>query len=277
MKNNVINVCLTFDKNYLGFASVLLHSISKTLKQGYFVNVTVLTSCKYLIASGSFHLDKYSNISIVFIDVSHDLQLLPGNTRFPKEVFSRLLMPHYLKGKMLYLDVDIVVLRCLSLLYEIPFDEGYSIAAVPDDGHALDKLLARYPDFPFPYFNAGVLLVDLDCNETQQIFSSALKLAHTRTFRLADQDSLNFVVKGKFQVLKSMFNNTSLIAKNDVVIYHFAHLKPNRALAIFRMHRMFFNILSLLNCRVPDNPLSFFGLLKKVVFLSILQLLKIRF
>ncbi len=135
---------------------------------------------------------------------------LPARPGLPREVFLRLLMDEQLPGDLhraLWLDADVVVEASLAPLWNHPFD-GNTIVAVQDYGGPTlgstggtaetCRELGLDPDAP--YFNSGVMLVDLarwrDARVTQEV------LAYTRRFSkhvaFGDQDGLNSVLSGRW-------------------------------------------------------------------------------
>ena len=143
---------------------------------------------------------------------------LPARGRFPREVFLRLLMDELLPPDLhraLWLDADVVVEASLAPLWSHPFGE-HTIVAVQDYGlptlgttagtAETHRELGLDPDAP--YFNSGVMLVDLarwrDGRVTQEV------LAYTRRFSkyvaFGDQDGLNSVLTGRWAPAPLLWN-----------------------------------------------------------------------
>jgi lipopolysaccharide biosynthesis glycosyltransferase len=135
---------------------------------------------------------------------------LPTRPELPREAFLRLLMDELLPPNLhraLWLDADVVVEASLAPLWNHPFD-GKTIVAVQEfGGSSLGSMggtartcreLGLDPDAP--YFNSGVMLVDLmrwrGGRVTQEV------LAYTRRFSehvaFGDQDGLNSVLSGQW-------------------------------------------------------------------------------
>lgn len=96
-------------------------------------------------------------------------------------------------GRVIYLDCDILVLDRLRPLWEMPLD-GAGVAAVEDIG-ADDA--PRYEVLQYPmadsYFNAGVLLIDLDYWRRHDIPRQCVEYYRKHPERIIynDQDILN--------------------------------------------------------------------------------------
>jgi lipopolysaccharide biosynthesis glycosyltransferase len=161
-----------------------------------------------------------------------------------KMTFARFMIPRIF-GKdvprVLYLDADILVLHDLNALWDADLKDAI-IGAVLDDN--LDpQIKARTPNVEkFPrvkdYFNAGVLLIDLDRWRKERISETALEyLARYPNSPLADQDALNVACDGRWMKLDLHWNfynhlRTAIfdlpIAQRPKIV-HFTGQKPWKA------------------------------------------------
>lgn len=149
-----------------------------------------------------------------FIDVdprSPTLRSMPMSVFADSPIlFVRLMMPTMLGARgerLLYLDVDMLVVGSLQPLCDIDLG-GHVLAAVeePSRGEVATRDLP-FPD-DAPYFNSGLLLIDLDrwreADVGVRAFEFALK--HPREVTLPDQDALNCVLVGRWQALERKWN-----------------------------------------------------------------------
>jgi lipopolysaccharide biosynthesis glycosyltransferase len=110
--------------------------------------------------------------------------------------------------RVLYLDADVIALRDVRELWNA--DLGiYPIGAVIDtylDPVAFATRWTLSPDSN--YFNAGVLLIDLERVRAGRIFSGAIDflVQHQRHLPYNDQDALNWAFWGRWQKLKTAWN-----------------------------------------------------------------------
>lgn len=109
--------------------------------------------------------------------------------------------------RVLYLDCDTVVLASLRRMWEIDL-KGKVMGAVPEPTiyPELKEPLGLEKDDP--YFNAGVLLVDLEEWRRQKVEEQLLAFYGRlggKTFG-CDQDILNGTLKGKIRVLSPKYN-----------------------------------------------------------------------
>ena len=120
----------------------------------------------------------------------------PETNRYPKQIYYRLAAPLLLPqelDRILYLDVDLVVISSLRELYHTDFEGNYYIAC-SHVGSSLTKLnqLRLGVEEDVPYVNTGVMVMNLPLlrqNLTlEQLRQTAME--KMRSFILPDQDIL---------------------------------------------------------------------------------------
>jgi lipopolysaccharide biosynthesis glycosyltransferase len=164
-----------------------------------------------------------------------------------KMTFARFMIPHVFTTdvhRVLYLDADLLVLDDLGPLWEMDL-KGAVLGAVLD--RILDpQLKACAPGLEkFPrvrdYFNAGVLLIDLDRWRMERISETALEyLIRCPDSPLADQDALNVACDGRWTELGLHWNfydhfQTPILRippSDRPKIAHFTGQKPWKASAL---------------------------------------------
>jgi lipopolysaccharide biosynthesis glycosyltransferase len=122
------------------------------------------------------------------------------DARFTSASYSRLLAPELVPGhieRVVYLDSDVLVRRDLSPLFTIELGDapvaGVRDFIIPTTAHELSGV--REPGQSEPYFNAGVLVIDLPRWRDAALGEHALQYAATGdALPLVDQDALNAVV-----------------------------------------------------------------------------------
>lgn len=121
-------------------------------------------------------------------------------------LFADIALPE-IKGKLLYLDIDIMFNRDIDLLYNIDM-EGYEYGASPDH---YGKYLIR-PD----YINAGVILFNMDeCRKTG-LFEKARQQIKRKKWTFADQDAIWHSTTRK-KILPQKYNDQKFLWKHTVV------------------------------------------------------------
>jgi lipopolysaccharide biosynthesis glycosyltransferase len=132
-------------------------------------------------------------------------------------IYSRLVLPELLpeKDRILYFDSDLVVLTQIDAIWEWPMTR--LLGAVPIGVvaySALERKLLNERGVPddAPYFNSGVLLIDLARWRANSISSRLLEIARENReyFAARDQTVLNLFFSGDFDHLPARFNIIAL-------------------------------------------------------------------
>ena len=129
---------------------------------------------------------------------------------------SRLALHHILpEDRVLYLDCDTIAEADFSELFDLDL-QGKVMAAV------------REPDRckpPFVYFNAGVLLMDLQ-KMRQGIGDEMLNMVNTVKLGCPDQDTINLLCQGRILELPPIYNASDWTGQpGDPKLTHYAGMK----------------------------------------------------
>lgn len=164
-----------------------------------------------------------------FVQVPDSLfEGFPETDRYPVQIYYRLASPLLLPpelDRILYLDVDTVILNPLAQLYDLPF-EGAAFMACSHTRHALDKLnqVRLGLEQEVRYLNSGVLLLDLarlrGLVHLDEIRSYAENYRHKLI--LPDQDILTALLGDQSRVLDSRLYNLS---DKEYLRWNTEHLK----------------------------------------------------
>ncbi len=186
-----------------------------------------------LLASDKDMLQACAKRKLHFIDIEGDLlskiSKLRTTSYWSRATYARLYLPELIADRhcrMLYLDADTLIRKSLAPLFDLALD-GKAVAAVPyDDPARFNPPLARAASTP--YFNAGVLLVDIDAWNAQDYTARINKLLQSRSFDFLDQDVLNLATEGNFFHLAGCWNaQKGWEDYSEASIVHFTHAKPN--------------------------------------------------
>ena len=202
------------DGNYALQAMVLLQSLSLTQKSAFrFVIFGKGWSNRNLSRLQGL---KRSDCTVEQVDITPDS--FPGiklSRGFPLATAYNVIAPQYfLNGnkRMLYVDADVLVITDLSEMYE---QELTTPVAACIDAHIV---FAGSPSMWRPwqeedvdpmtlYLNTGVMLIDGIKWRNLDVTKDCLNLMRTYNMPCADQDALNLVLKGQFNVLSPRFNS----------------------------------------------------------------------
>ena len=150
------------------------------------------------------------------IDTGGAFDAMGTDARRSEATYLRLALPGAFEGdyrRVLYLDSDVYIQSGdFSGLLDVPLG-GHAIAAVRDNfqwrtpGRRVDSFAAM--DLPVtPYFNAGVMLVDVEAFGAQRVREKAFEFAraHPAGMIHMDQDMLNGAVMGAWAELSPVWN-----------------------------------------------------------------------
>ncbi|MDL2260345.1 glycosyltransferase family 8 protein, partial [Deltaproteobacteria bacterium OttesenSCG-928-K17] len=215
-----VAVAVSSDAGYAPYLATTLSSLIAQASPGRFYDLIVMglnlgERDAGLIRSMAGGRD---NISIRIFEISefidqHDFFV---NAHVSKATYSRLLFPDFfsLYSKLLYLDVDLAVLKDVADLFDIDL-ENQALGVVRDYYAVKDLPLKSDAKWAAQlglkntenYFNAGVLLMNLERlraeNFEKQWFD---ELARVKKPRLHDQDILNAVCEGRVKFIDPCWN-----------------------------------------------------------------------
>ena len=166
---------------------------------------------------------------------------------YSRAAYLRLLIPEVVPDRyrrVLYLDSDLVVGDDIAKLWALP-DEGRAFWAALDEGVRGTDYVAEtlgFSDIPAdaPYFNSGVMLIDLPRWKAARVSERAQEVLERYSDRCinVDQDALNVVGVGQWSVLPPTWNFQVVGAKAwspapddpdlPIGITHFINEKPWR-------------------------------------------------
>ena len=253
-KNKIdpITVGFAVDENYVRHLGVAMLSILHNKKADAKIQFVVIgdglseesmSVLKQLIennnASLIFHRIEYN----LFDKVKHST-ILPHLSR---ATYGRLFFTDIIGGdKLLYLDCDILVRGDISELWDIDMAEYYAGAVFDPAQEDSSRRLGMPPEVP--YFNSGVLSLNLKKCRQDNIMRKALKFIVENSDKIifADQDGLNvamynnwFSLHPRWNVQSYMFNifyngklrkkySPDIIAavKNPAIVHFTSEVKP---------------------------------------------------
>ncbi len=109
--------------------------------------------------------------------------------------------------RVVYLDVDLVVLGDVRELWKAELGDA-AVGAIPDPFVSVGDYIAAHGVTPggLGYFNAGVLVLDLDRIRAEGGFAQALRFMVEKDPLFADQDALNFQFWQRWRRLDGAWN-----------------------------------------------------------------------
>lgn len=216
-----VPVVLSANDKFTPYLDVMIQSMVANASEGRNYDLIVLYNDISEKNQGLIRraAQNHTNISIRFARVCEYFETgeLFVDQHLSVETYYRLIIPEIMPGyhKILYLDCDMVVDHDVAELYDLNLN-GNIIGASKDidvagqvnlrngwEKYAVEKLGL---DQPYDYFQAGVLVVDLDELRKAATSEEMIKLALSRSWRCHDQDVLNVVCKNRVTYIPQQWN-----------------------------------------------------------------------
>lgn len=207
------NIVMASDNNYAQHLGVALVSL--------FANNTNLRLKVWVFESGiekekierieSVVLNYHQEIEFVHLDVT-DFDGFPINSYYSLVTYFRLRLGDYLDSnieRVLYIDVDAIVCGPIRELLEWDLCSN-AIGAVKDTpwmlNTAADYLWHDKVNIK-DYFNAGVLVIDMQRYRAASVFNQAIEIVNSgRELMYLDQDILNIIFENSWAQLPCKWN-----------------------------------------------------------------------
>ena len=210
----VIPVVFASDDNYVPPLTTAIYSLLKNASPDYFYDIVILES-----GISDDHKDemedffaRFANASLRFARVdgmAEEYRLRTNNERISIETYYRFLIQRVLPDydKAIYLDSDLVVLDDISQLWNVELGDNLLAATRDADylGHLNrnDGIRMHYTNEvlcmknPYDYFQAGVLVMNLEQMRKAYTFEQWLGFASESEYIFDDQDILNVYCEGR--------------------------------------------------------------------------------
>ena len=246
-----INIVFASDNNYAQHTAVAMTSV--------LLNTTVPEKIKFFLIDDNIDQNNKDKIlstvkslhgNIEFVKIKNtDLENCYVSGELSRASYFRLDIANILDNdirKIIYLDCDLLVYDDIEKMWSIDMN-GKPIAATCDYGIMASKRIRKQKNkfiglpFTTPYFNAGVLMMDLDMWRKYDYAKDIIQLATYNKYPNHDQDALNKFFMNNWQeiplrwdVIPPVFNlflkiivnknlrNKAIEAKLNPAIFHYA-------------------------------------------------------
>ncbi len=218
-----IRVLTLADEAYAMPLAVMVRSLIENHEPGRALRVTILDGG--LLPASREKLERSWTEGLPSLDVRWEFvapsfggaEKLPVWGRVPKLTYARLALSDYFAddGRLVLLDSDTLVMTSLAPLQDAPLGEAVVGATVDpyipvvssDDGLAGWQEAGLAAETP--YFNAGVMVVDLGRWRSEQVTRRAFECLARQGHRLRqyDQDSLNTVLAKRWHCVDARWQS----------------------------------------------------------------------
>ena len=216
--NEVIPIFFTVDDIYIPLLGVCLESIIDHISSENLYVVKILHT--NIMEENKNKIMKYQreNFDIEFVDLNYYINQVKDKlyTRdyYTNTTYFRLFIPNLYPQykKALYIDSDIILLDDIAKLYDIDMENNL-IAGINDGAIQAIDVFKEYVEKVVgvrswkKYFNAGVLLMNLDELRKYDFQEKFLYILGTNKFKVAqDQDYLNRICKGRVKIIDNYWD-----------------------------------------------------------------------
>lgn len=237
-----VPVFFATDDNYAPFLAVTFKSILDNASKDFSYKFYVLTT--NLSSSYEKRIKEFESedVKIEFIFLKETIEKIKAKFHlrdyYSIETYYRFfianMFPQY--DKVLYCDCDVIVLGDIAELYNHNID-NYLVGACPEEVMTEVKIFGDYVEQALnvdceKYFNAGVMLMNLDGFRKENIEEKFFDMLQKYTFRVTqDEDYLNVLCKGKVKLFhlgwnKTAFKNEKFNDRDLKLIHYKIHWKP---------------------------------------------------
>ncbi|MBO5412841.1 MAG: glycosyltransferase family 8 protein [Clostridia bacterium] len=233
----VLPIFFAADDKYMPFLAVTLQSLVDNSSTDYYYLIKVLYT--NISEENKEKIKKYEreNVNIEFVDLNYYIEKIKDKlyTRdyYSKTTYFRLFIPNLYPqyNKALYLDSDVVLLRDVAELFNIDLGDNL-VGGAPDDVIQTIEVFQEYAEKVVGvadyrnYFNAGVLLMNLDELRKYNFQEKFLYVLGTIKFSVAqDQDYLNRLCKGRVKIIDKNWNRMPVsnieVDEKDLKLIHY--------------------------------------------------------
>ena len=216
MRQN-IDYIVCVDKNYITYLINLLGNVqyfSRTTDSTF--HILCNSESKSVIQE---ELKKSGKFNCKIYEINEmDLAEFPVSGHVTVATYYRLLIGELLPVEItraIYLDLDILVQDDLYKLWKLNIPETKVIAAVKNDD--FESNINRLALKENMYFNAGVMLIDLEKWRSLDVYNKSLDVVKKNQISVVwwDQDILNYLFDGKVMELHKSWNYQLLIFRGQ--------------------------------------------------------------
>lgn len=232
----MLRIVVATDERYVAPTAASVRSVIDVLCPAETMEIAVL-ACDLSEASRDGLVKSWADdrCDVVFADV--DLERFAAlpitsavSNQLTRAAYARLMLGRLLPAgwdRVIYLDTDTITRRPLAALWQADL-RGNVIGAVQDDlvptigsPHGIPAWRELGLAADLPYFNSGVMLIDVAAWRAEDLGERALAYLaeHPDDISLFDQDALNAVVAGRWLRLDPLWNST--VHRPQAAIRHY--------------------------------------------------------
>lgn len=238
-----LTIVVASDNHYIVLLAALLKSIEINLREGQKITCYVIADKVSTKNQKKLQLSVNQEITTLVWKQMNDV--IPEGTKlpldrssYPLNIYMRLFIPYFIPEdieKVLYLDVDMIVQKDITALFENDLT-NYVVGAVLDPriitfDNSWGGVL-NYNELGLPgqtrYFNTGLLLMNTVKWRAQNVTEKIIRcIDENKKFaNYPDQYGLNVVLANQWLELDPLWNHFCTFDHPDPFLIHFVQRKP---------------------------------------------------
>ncbi len=239
-----LTIVVACDNHYIILLAALIKSIEDNLAEGKTIEIYIIED--NVNNANKQKLQQSINTTVTSLIWKEMASVIPvgmklplDRSSYPLSIYMRLFIPYFIATEIdtvLYLDVDMIVQKDISALFEIDLT-NYVVAAVLDPriitfDNSWGGVL-NYQELGLPgttrYFNTGLLVMNIKLWREQAVTEKIIDCIeqHKKFANYPDQYGLNVVLADKWLELNSLWNHFSTIETSETpYLIHFVERKP---------------------------------------------------
>ena len=161
-------------------------------------------------------MNRYSfNLELIFYNMGNNFGHF-SKGRLSQVTFYRLLLPIFVDiNRILHLDLDTLILKDLSEIYNEDFNENYILGILDYLRHGVDYLGLKSEK----YINAGVILINLEKIRKDKKYYDLINITKYEYLKNHDQTVLNYVLYPKIGIIPNKYISFNFHDKLDIEFY----------------------------------------------------------
>lgn len=238
-----ITIVVASDDNYIILLAALINSIESNLKAGQTIDIWVIEDD--VSGRNKRKLQNSINPAITNLRWQSMTDVIPSGVHlpldrssYPLNIYMRLFIPYFIPKeieKVLYLDVDMIVQKDLSALYETELGEALVGAVLDPRIITFDNPwggVLNYQELGLDaktrYFNTGLLLIPTKKWREQQIPEKIIKCIdeHKKFANYPDQYGMNVILANQWMELNPLWNHFCTFDHPEPYLIHYVQRKP---------------------------------------------------
>ena len=189
-----VTVVISIDDNYVPLAAAMLASLADNADRTNVYEIVILDCgiSDYKRSVLDWFLARHPHLAVRYVAIGNALEGLYVSRHATKSVYARLLIPEICANhdRVVYLDVDTILLNDVAQLYHTALDDAYLAACtnlgniIGTDWHVADhnmqfssylRTILNLSDHDIQfYFNSGVLVLNLKALRETNLFRDCL-------------------------------------------------------------------------------------------------------